>query len=113
PRCTFLLGSEFALLRPAFLEQARQKPQLEKGSREVFICFGGADSRGLAIKTAKLVLRFTPYSVHLIISPTHLHFSEVSELSAGYRNQIRTSSNLNEDQMVDAMLKAKCAIVPA
>ena len=111
--CTFMLGADFTLLRPAFLQAARDRPLLKIDTDDILISFGGADEHGFGLKTAKQVLRFTKYSVHLIISPAHPDFGNVEKLSALNPDRIRTSANLSEEQMMDAMLQSRGAVVPA
>ncbi len=113
PNTLFALGLEFALLRPAFLNAAKQTQSLAADRNEVFICFGGADAHGLAITMTEMVLENTDLKAHLIISPDHGLYSNVTALEDIYPQRLRLSANLNENEMVKSMQEARFAIVPA
>lgn len=112
PYTQFALGLDYALLRPAFLEQARKKRTIRK-AESVMICFGGSDYLNLTQSLLQIVLKFSQFKKIIVVTgsvynPTDLFKQKiVSDIRIDYRH------SLNEQQMLDTMLEADVAIVPA
>lgn len=112
PYSQFALGLDYSLLRPAFLKQAKRTRQIEN-IETVLICFGGSDPCGLTIQTIRVVTKFDSFRKIIVI--TGSAFNETLELDQLLRsdNRIDHRRKLNEMQMLDSMLEAGLAIVPA
>src|ERR1700744_1135916 len=65
----FALGLDYALLRPAFLEQAKKERKIEN-IKTVLICFGGADFKNLTESTLQTVSQFKEFKNILVITGT-------------------------------------------
>lgn len=56
----YLLGTDYALLRPEFLIKAKQNKNIKYSNKDIisdiFICFGGSDYNDLTLKTVKSLL---------------------------------------------------------
>jgi hypothetical protein len=76
----YLLGPEYALLRPEFLEvQAPEKRIDSEVIRNIFVCFGGSDSKNLTAK----VLSWLPigdYAVTVVIGNSYSNRKELSSV---------------------------------
>ncbi len=108
--CNFLLGPNYALLRPAFL-------QLEKSEKatiptKALVCFGGADPDNLSHAVVSLLLTFTELSdIHLVVGPAYNYYSSLELLLND--NRLKVSRSLKETEMADALKAAHFAIVPS
>lgn len=112
PYTRFALGLEYALLRPAFLEQAKKRRVIQK-IENLLITFGGADPYRITEHVLRVALEFSELKRIIIVSG--IAFDNNSE----FLNLIHTDQRiehlhaLNEQQMLEAMLNADLAIVPA
>ena len=112
PYTRFALGVDYALLRPAFLEQA-QNPRFIDTIKTVFVCFGGADSTGLTLRTLEYLAPIK--RLERIILVTGASFFGARELmkTQAKESRIDYRSKLDENHMLQAMCDAELAIVPA
>ncbi len=112
PYTQFALGLEYALLRPAFLEQAKEKRKVEK-METLLIAFGGADPKGLTEKALEVTLKFREFRKIIVVTgasfPVTDRFAEIIASDP----RILHSQALSEKEMLDAMLEAELALVPA
>lgn len=112
PNTQFALGLKFALLRPAFLEQAKHSRSIEK-IESLLICFGGSDFKNLTQQTLNVVLQFRQFSKIIVVT------GAAYELTADFTQLVKSDkridhrSDLTEKQMLAAMLETELAIVPA
>ncbi|MCK9412238.1 MAG: UDP-2,4-diacetamido-2,4,6-trideoxy-beta-L-altropyranose hydrolase [Prolixibacteraceae bacterium] len=108
----FALGLEYALLRPAFLEQA-QKQRIIENIESVMICFGGSDYNNLTINTLRSALEFKAFKKIIVVTGASYQISDEFKklLKTDYRIDHRHT--LNEKQMLNTMLEAELAIVPS
>lgn len=112
PYTKFALGLGYALLRPAFLEQAKLNRKIEK-IETVMICFGGADPHNLtqiALQTVKEIKHFKK----IIVITGHL-FNFTKEFKKIVKNDSRIELRhaLNIDKMIETMIESDLAVVPA
>ena len=112
PHTQFALGLDYALLRPAFLQQALKPRKIEK-IETALICFGGSDPKNLTQSTLEIALEFQYLKKIIVIS------GAAYEMTACFRHLITSNPridyrhNQNEQKMLVAMLDAELAIVPA
>lgn len=112
PQTQFALGLEYALLRPAFLEQAKCNRVIEK-IETLLICFGGSDFKNLTQQTLNTVLQFRKFSKIIVITGAAYELTNDFIQLVKSDSRIDHRSDLNEKQMLAAMLEAELAIVPA
>jgi len=112
PYTKFVLGLDYALLRPLFLEQTQIDRTINKLDT-ILICFGGADPTHLTERTLKTVTSLKQFSRILVI--TGVAFTPTTELAALIAQDARIDlrHSLNERQMLEAMIEADLAIVPS
>lgn len=83
-RTKFLLGPEYALLRPDLLsvrrvQSSRNSPDVAVSS--VLISFGGTDPRGLTLPTLRHLLGWpSPTIIYVALAPPHADYRVVNEL---------------------------------
>lgn len=112
PYTQFALGLNYALLRPAFLEQAKMKRIIEK-VKTVMICFGGSDFKNLTHSTLKVALEFTQFiKIIVVTGPAYQTTDSFKQLAAS-DTRIDHRHALHEQQMLDTMLESDMVIVPA
>lgn len=112
PDTQFALGSDFALLRPGFLRIAREQ-RLIKEKRTTLICFGGSDQFDYTRKAYEAISE-AYYNMRFIIitGPSYVHTAQL-EYSIGDSSLVSLKSNLDEEEMLQAMLEADLAVVPS
>lgn len=111
PYTKFAFGAGYSLLRPAFLKAA-QEELAGKKTKDIFVCFGGADPLDLTNRTLRVLQQFPFYSaIHCITGPS---FSNTAGLqaAAGADSRIRNYQNLDETAMASIMKNGGFGIVP-
>ncbi len=112
PYTTFALGTEYALLRPAFLNAAKNNINpSRKGT--LLICFGGADIQNKTKVALEAALNFNEFEKIIIITGSaYGYLSELMPLVEGHDN-IEHHHSADETEMLRLMREAETAIVPA
>ena len=113
PETIFALGPKFALLRPAFLQQAK-KNRVVDNVRTVLICFGGGDYKNLTARVLKEIMNFK-WEVKKVIVVTGSAYSNLDTLKLLIKDEQRIQHfhAVNEHDMLNFMLEADLAIVPS
>lgn len=111
PYTQFALGLDYALVRPAFLEQAK-KPRTIKKIETVMICFGGSDTKNLTEYAVNVTSEFSQFRKIIVVTGSAYQLSDSFNLLLNNK-KIEHRQSLNEHKMLDAMLEAELAIVPA
>ena len=107
----FALGTEYAILRPSFLEAIKKKKIIEKID-SVFVCFGGADFGDLSLKATKAMLNLCQIKeINVVLGGAYNH-SSIYDL-ANKNDKIKIYKNLKEKELVQVMQQCNFAIVPA
>lgn len=107
----FALGTQYAILRPSFLEATRKK-RLIYNIDTVFVCFGGADMYDLSCKATKALLLFSKFKkIHILLGGAYKH-KHIFELQENNSN-IYIHQNLQEKEIVSIMEQCNLAIAPA
>lgn len=108
----YLLGPDFALLRPEFLE----KPGSDHSGdtiKGLFICFGGSDVNNVTMK----ILSWLPsknYSVSVVAGNAYTHINDLNKAMEQREDlHIRLHNSLTAEEMKDELERADLAIVPA
>lgn len=115
PKTKLLLGSDYALLRPAFLRAATQQRKISE-INTVFVCFGGADFNNLSLKVLKLFSAFNgkKYNINMVLGGVNDFKDKVKSFAktiSGFT--VNLYENLSAESMVKVMQQSDCAIVPA
>ena len=105
------LGTQYAMLRPEFLEQL-QKERKQVEQKNVFVCFGGSDPYNLSYKVAKAVLEFEEVENIWIVLGASYQNEELIELQKSADDKISLLRNLSAQELLDMMLRSLFAIVP-
>ena len=110
----YLLGPDYALLRPEFLKETLHKKMDNSGDiRSIFICFGGSDSKNLTAK----VLSWLPskdYSVTVVLGNAYNHQDLLNKVIEERQDlEIIMKNSLNAMEMENELEQADLAIVPA
>ena len=106
------LGTNYALLRPYFLNEAKQN-RVIKTIENVFVCFGGADPFNLTLKATQALLELQQFKqIHIVLGGAFKH-QEIFELEKEYPNQVIIHENLSEKALIDVMKSCQFAIAPA
>ena len=107
----FLLGTKYAILRPLFLEAAKNKRNIETIDT-VFVCFGGADALDLTTMASNALLQCNPIkTIHIVLGGAYKHNS-IFEI-ASENPKIKIYQNLNELDLITIMKQCNFAIVPS
>ena len=108
----FALGTSYALLRPSFLEIAKQNRVINKMDT-AFVCFGGADPYNLTYKAVKALLRIDSIkNINVVLGGAYKH-NELYNLNEDDQKSISIYKNLSEEALLSVMLQCDFAIAPA
>ncbi len=107
-----LAGSNYVLLRPSFLEQAKQKRQIQQ-VKTVLICFGGADALNLTERALKVVMSNQQLlKINVITGASYAFESSLASLLQ-VDSRVEYYHAINEHQMLQLMSESDIAIVPS
>jgi UDP-2,4-diacetamido-2,4,6-trideoxy-beta-L-altropyranose hydrolase len=109
--CFFALGFDYAMLRNAFIEEAR-KPRRYKEIDSLLICFGGADKLNLTERALKVAAKFETFKkINVVTGPAYEY---ADSLMAIMLNDSRFNHyiDVTDEQMKNLMLESDIAILP-
>jgi UDP-2,4-diacetamido-2,4,6-trideoxy-beta-L-altropyranose hydrolase len=107
----FALGIDYAILRPLFLEAAKQKRIITKIDT-AFVCFGGSDINDLTLKATKALLATEQIKkINIVIGAVYQH-KDIFRLQ-NLNSKINIYKNLSEKGLITVMRKSNFAIAPA
>lgn len=107
----FLLGTDYAMLRPLFVEAAKHLKSIEH-IKTVFVCFGGADFHDLTFKSTQAFLKMHSFKkVSVILGAAYKH-KEIFKLKTDFPN-IDIYRNLNESEMLSLIRSSDIGIAPS
>ena len=111
PYTRFALGLKYAILRPAFLEAAKQKRVIDKIDT-AFVCFGGSDIYDLTLKAAKALLQIDQIKkINVVVGAAYRH-KEIYTLQEKHA-YVNIFKNLSEKEMLGVMKESNVAVVPS
>ena len=106
----FLLGPEYALLRPIFFQTQKQ----EKIPNSIFICFGGADPLNLSLKTLEVLSSFSKFEKCTVVTgAAYLFQSELEDFIHNSKRNIEHFHSIDAEKMYALMSQSDLAIVPS
>ncbi|MBL6449857.1 UDP-2,4-diacetamido-2,4,6-trideoxy-beta-L-altropyranose hydrolase [Fulvivirga sp. 29W222] len=112
PYTKYLLGQDYALLRPAFLKAAKENIQ-QKPLKEIFICFGGSDYSNLTETVINCILnQSTQLKINVVVSAINPHLAQLKTIQQEH-SSLNIQVGLSQEQMVNLMKQSQIAIVPA
>ncbi len=111
PYTTMALGTNYAILRPPFLN-ATHKRRTITTVQHAFVCFGGADPKNLTAQTVRALFQFDEISeIHVVVGAAYQH---AIDFDAPQSNKtIKIHKNITSDEMVNIMQLCQLAIVPS
>jgi UDP-2,4-diacetamido-2,4,6-trideoxy-beta-L-altropyranose hydrolase len=112
PDTEFALGPDYALLRPDFLQQAK-KNRVINSIETVMICFGGGDYLNLTAQTLVTVAGIPHFKKIVVITGPSYNNRESLEKIVQSDNRVQCFHDLTGKEMLERMLDAELAIVPA
>ncbi|MEO1032357.1 MAG: UDP-2,4-diacetamido-2,4,6-trideoxy-beta-L-altropyranose hydrolase [Bacteroidota bacterium] len=107
------LGTQYALLRPSFIKEAKLLPRKINNIDSVFVCFGGSDPYNLTFKAVSALLEIDNFKKISIILGAAYKFQDIFELKQQNASRIEIHQSLSENDLLDTMKKCNLAIVPA
>ncbi|MFD0863146.1 UDP-2,4-diacetamido-2,4,6-trideoxy-beta-L-altropyranose hydrolase [Sungkyunkwania multivorans] len=108
----YYLGTDYAILRPSFLEATKRKRNITSFDK-AFICFGGADTYDFSTKAAEALITFAVIKeIHIVQGAANRHDS-LEGLANNHQDHVFLHKNLNETQFVDLISNCNIAIAPA
>lgn len=106
----FALGTDYAMLRPLFLNELNSSRKIIK-IKNVFVCFGGADFYDLTAKITQELICFKEIeSINVIVGAAYKH-KTIFELEKK-DDRINILNNLSESEMLGVMKSSEMAILP-
>lgn len=113
-KCTkLLLGLDYALLRPSFLELSKKTRAINKVS-SVLINMGGADEQNVTSKILKACLRVKGIErINVMIGAANPNKSSIEKLVSENKGRINLVQNLSAEEVCQLMLNSEIVICPA
>ncbi len=114
PGTEFALGLDYVLLRPAFLNAARNQHNGNSGNpKSVFICFGGSDAQNLTHSTWVKVKESARFDrIVLVTGSSYEHFDALkAEIATHPHTELRR--DVSADEMLGLMLECGVKVVPS
>jgi len=109
PYTKFALGTDYALLRPAFLKAAKQARKISKIDT-AFVCFGGSDIYDLSYTVSKSLLEIEQINkINVVIGNAYKH-TKIFMLG---NIKINIYKNLSEKDLLKIMLESNIGITSA
>lgn len=109
----YLLGPDHSLLRPEFLEKRINKEHFHLSKSNIFLCFGGSDSKNLTQK----ILSWLPdedYIITIVIGNAYQHIDTLlEEVKKKIKVAINIKCSLSAEEMKAELEISELAIVPA
>jgi len=106
------LGTQYALLRPLFLKEAKKNKTI-KTIDCAFVCFGGADPFNLSQKAVEALLQIPSFkNIHVVLGRAYKH-KEIFDLEEKHSDKIKTYRNLSEEYLIKTMQQCNFGIAPA
>ena len=107
PHTALYTGTEYALLRAAFLSRK------EKQGTDLMISMGGADANNNILKILKIVENKEEIqSCYVVIGDAYKYEKELDEYCKKTQLNLHILKNLDMEEMANLMLKCSCAILP-
>lgn len=112
PYTKLALGTQYAMLRPLFLEEAK-KVKIINVLDTAFICFGGADPYNLTLKAVKGLLLIPQIKkINIVLGGAYNH-NEIFDLEEVHSDKLKIYKNLSEQKLINVMQQCNLAIAPA
>lgn len=107
----FALGSDYAMLRPKFLQAAQQRRKIKKID-SAFVCFGGGDIFDYSFKVTQALLQTNYFQkIHIVLGGAYSHKNIF--VLAEQNQKTFLYQNLDETELYNLMRECDYAIVPA
>lgn len=107
----FALGTEYALLRPAFIEAAQAERTPANAISTVLVAFGGADPLGLSMLAVQYLLRDETLKVIVVLGSANNQVDAFMQLHEKVGKRLKLMVNAGEDAMQKAMHEADFGVV--
>lgn len=107
----FALGTDYAILRPLFIEAAGKTREI-KTIDTAFVCFGGADTLNLTLKATEALLQVISIkSIHVVIGGAYKH-TDIFDLQSR-DPKVKVYQNLGEAELLEVMKLCNLGIAPS
>lgn len=113
PNTKYALGLSFALLRSAFLENAKSKQKLHNTKETLFICFGGSDFKNLTEQVLRIAKSFFEFKKIIVVTGSAYSNLDTLQSNVFSDSRIVHYHAIDENQMIQLLKTADLAIVPA
>jgi len=108
----FALGTSYALLRPVFLNLAKQNRNVKKIDT-AFVCFGGTDTFDLTFKATRALLGMNHFGkINVVLGASYQH-KEIYNLKEASSDKLEIHKDLSAEALAKVMQQCHFAISPA
>jgi UDP-2,4-diacetamido-2,4,6-trideoxy-beta-L-altropyranose hydrolase len=114
PHTQFALGLDYALLRPAFLEQAKKQRTSER-NENVLICFGGSDPENQTLKILKELTQIKwIINIHVVIGNLYQEKKSLEKYINSFNDlNVFIHHSISADKFVEVMKQCQVGITSA
>ncbi|WP_422349611.1 UDP-2,4-diacetamido-2,4,6-trideoxy-beta-L-altropyranose hydrolase [Flagellimonas sp.] len=106
------LGTNYALVRPLFLEAAKVNRIVDK-IENAFVCFGGADPFNLTIKAVRALLQIPRFKKIYVVLGGSYRENEIFDLERKHTKVLSVNKNVSQKDLLNIMCKCHFAIASA
>lgn len=111
PHTIFLLGPDFAMLRPSFLELAGRGDLIVKKKDSILVSFGGSDFYDYTNMALEVIVSSAYFSeINVVVGGG---YKKIDNLQFKYGNLINIHHSLLEKEMASLMSRNEMALVPS
>jgi UDP-2,4-diacetamido-2,4,6-trideoxy-beta-L-altropyranose hydrolase len=102
----FALGTDYAILRPLFLDAAQKKKE-RTSLNSIFICYGGADEKNFTLQTSNVLSKIDKIDeINIVLGGAYTHSKTLLE-----HKKVTIYQNLNEKELISLMNRSDIAYV--
>ncbi|WP_405208892.1 UDP-2,4-diacetamido-2,4,6-trideoxy-beta-L-altropyranose hydrolase [Aquimarina sp. LLG6339-5] len=104
----FALGTDYAILRPMFLKEAKKSRKITKINSS-FVCFGGSDPYDLSLKSVKALLSLPIIEEINVVLGAAYKGKEIFDLK---NEKVKIHQDISGEELSNIMCKCQVAVLP-
>jgi len=113
PYTKMYVGSDYALLRQAFLNKNNTSRIIPSVNR-VLICFGGADPLNLTVNVLEACLLLDSIEIQIVIGGVNKYLDDIQQIINKHTDRrIVLHKNISSDEMVQVMSEVDLIVCPS
>lgn len=108
----YALGLDYVLLRPVFLNKAKQ-PTVNQVIQTAFVCFGGSDTKNITQTVVNILIGDTRFTKIIVVTGAAYNYLNKLKESIGNNTRVVLYHAIDSETMCNLIADADLAIVPS